>query len=488
MDTHITITSDTPASLLLGVLRADETFSDVQLVFAEEKVLTAHAVVLASTSTNRKFLRTSQVATTQSKAILNHHHVDFATANVVLDYMYTDTALIPPSLIFSVITFADEILVSGLVDKCAEFLVNGKIITSENALEFYVLCEKIQILRKYRSFALDVVLEDLYPALESGREFLVQMDKDEVEMLLLFDHFSPLDPWKILIAWCKSHLSSDISLDRLADLPDASLHESAIKLIEPVLPAVDLFKMGTEDLKYVAFYCFWLPEVVQDLLLFRTRATTPSGVNEWKPEHQTCITDQEVKNILAAVKCHLPQRLRSNCARATPSLLFHAKPAGFSNEQFHATCDDRMNTLTVIQIKNGCIIGGFVDNRWSSGNKFIPCETAFLFIMAPNGTIRLLSCKNKEEAIFSHRAAGPTFGSQDLMVHKTQVTAFLDRYELFGSLEEGETCRFVESLCTGAVGVGEIEDYKEPSTTENLEKRSQQRQFNSSNAGVTYIL
>ncbi|KAJ3233893.1 hypothetical protein HDU78_006180 [Chytriomyces hyalinus] len=238
-DRHITITSDTAASFLLGILRADETFFDVQLVFGEEKtVLTAHAVVLAATSdyykealsskwahasdaseaepigridtadesgdidggsrrsdrrTSRKFLRTSQVAPTQTKPTLNHHHVDVATANLVLDYLYTGTALIPPSLIFSVITFADEILVSGLVDKCAEFLVNGKSITSENALEFYVLCDKLRSMRKYRSFALDILLENLYPSLESGREFLVQMGKEEVEMLLLYDHFSPLD-------------------------------------------------------------------------------------------------------------------------------------------------------------------------------------------------------------------------------------------------------------------------------------------------------
>ncbi|KAI8844665.1 hypothetical protein BJ741DRAFT_216335 [Chytriomyces cf. hyalinus JEL632] len=238
METPVTVTNDTAASLQLGVmLRADETFSDVRLVVGKEKtVLTAHAVVLASTSdyykealspkwvqaseagpieridttdesakidggskrsdadskrsderaersdrrTHRKFLRTSQVAPTQSKPTLNHPDVDVATVSLVVDYMYTGTAQIPPSLIFSVITFADEILVPGLVTKCAQALVDGRFITSENALEFYVLCEDIQSLRKYRSFALDVVLEDIFPSLESGREFLVQMDKEEV--------------------------------------------------------------------------------------------------------------------------------------------------------------------------------------------------------------------------------------------------------------------------------------------------------------------
>ncbi|KAJ3235855.1 hypothetical protein HDU78_004943 [Chytriomyces hyalinus] len=334
----ITVTNDTAASLMLGVmLRADETFSDVRLVVGKEKtVLTAHAVVLASTAeyykealspkwaqaseaepigridttdesaeiggdskrsdedskrsderakrsdrrTNRKFLRTSQVAPTQSKPTLSHPDVDVATVNLVLDYMYTGIAKIPRSLIFSVIAFADEILVPGLVENCAKVLVDGKFITSENALEFYVLCEEIQILQKYRSFALDVVLEDLFPSLESGREFLVQMDKDEIEMLLLFDHFSPLDRWMILIAWCKAHLSSEIELDIFANYPDEISDDLASELIEPLLPAVDLFKMDAEGLKYVGYYQEWLPEVLQNLLEFRRYGTTTIGCQQ----------------------------------------------------------------------------------------------------------------------------------------------------------------------------------------------------------------
>ncbi|KAJ3223712.1 hypothetical protein HDU81_009027 [Chytriomyces hyalinus] len=317
----------------------------------------------------------------------------------------TRTVKIPPSLIFSVIRFADEILVPGLV-----------------------------CLRKYRSFALDVVLEDLYPALESGREFLVQMGNDEVEMLLLLDHFSPLDRWKILIAWCKSQLSSDISLDRLADYPDEISDDVACELIESLLPAVDLFKMETEDLKYVGCYGIWLPEVVQDLLLFRTRGTTASGVNEWKPEQRRCITNQEVKDILAAVKCLLPLE----AIGVLPELLFHAKPAGFSNDKFHVMW------------------------HWTSDDEFIPCETAFLFIMTPTSTIRLLPYIDKDCAIFGDSEAGATFGLRDLVVNKTKVTGSLGLYELFGSFGEDETCAFVRSLLQpeGAVAVGEIEDYK----------------------------
>ncbi|KAI8844684.1 hypothetical protein BJ741DRAFT_216669 [Chytriomyces cf. hyalinus JEL632] len=286
------------------------------------------------------------------------------------------------------------------------------------------------------------------------------MGKEEVEMLLLFDHFSPLDRWKILIAWCKSHLSSDIGLELLSDLPDVSLYDSASKLIEPLLPAVDLFKMRTEDLALVVLYDMWLPEVVQNLLRFHTKATTPSGVNKWKPDQRSCITNQEVKNILAATKPYLSQRLRSSGARGSPSLLFHAKPAGFSHELFHEACDDKMNTLTVIQLRDGCIIGGFADHPWGSNGRLVSCENAFLFIMVPNGTVIILPCVGKNNAMFCHLEHGPSFGGGDLVVNKSEVSGLLRSYSLFSSFDEDETCAFVEYLCAGVEAFGEIEDCK----------------------------
>ncbi|KAJ3227489.1 hypothetical protein HDU81_006707 [Chytriomyces hyalinus] len=122
-------------------LRNDTEYADVELFFAGGVVLTAHAVVLASTSDYCKEAvsakwthgrdgkenfdagtdeggpilahitkkRRTDAKPTARKLTLNHPNVDAATAKVVLDFFYLGTVKFPQSLALSVIAFADEI-------------------------------------------------------------------------------------------------------------------------------------------------------------------------------------------------------------------------------------------------------------------------------------------------------------------------------------------------------------------------------------------
>ncbi|KAJ3227492.1 hypothetical protein HDU81_006710 [Chytriomyces hyalinus] len=231
-------TPDKASCSLIQLIRDDTAYADVELVLKGGAVLTAHAVVLASTSdyykealsarwTDRgdsnteETLETDEEETdpklvhitkkrrksenpTSAKIRLNHPTVDAEAAKIVLDFLYLGDVEIPMSLASSVITFADEILVDKLVKKCVDHLVNGNNLSLENALAFYCLSERIRALEKKNSNALNKMLQDLPLSLQCGRTVLARMNEREVETLLLFEPLTPLQRWRILIAWCKA--------------------------------------------------------------------------------------------------------------------------------------------------------------------------------------------------------------------------------------------------------------------------------------------
>ncbi|KAJ3243717.1 hypothetical protein HDU78_011855 [Chytriomyces hyalinus] len=201
-------TRNKESSSLLGLIRKDTAYADVDLVFKDGAVLTAHAVVLASTSDyykealsekwTAKAVQVLEVAEDEAdspvvhisekrqlpresgskKITLHYPDVDAETAKIVLDCMYLGDVEIPLSLASSVIVFANEIMVFSLVQKCAGILVEENNLSVENALAFYFLCDRIQVIENKKSIGLNKMLHDLPLSLESGREVLAQMTGD----------------------------------------------------------------------------------------------------------------------------------------------------------------------------------------------------------------------------------------------------------------------------------------------------------------------
>ncbi|KAJ3246239.1 hypothetical protein HDU77_009022, partial [Chytriomyces hyalinus] len=227
-------TPNRASSTLLERIRNDTEHADVELVFEDSVVLTAHANVLASASdyykealsakwTNgresnteesleavkdetdlelahiSKKRRTSSKPT-RAKITLNHPTIDAEIGKIVLDFLYLGDVEIPPLLISSVIAFADEILVASLVQKCVDHIVSENKLSPEHALECYLQFDRVHAIDNSKAYALTKMLENLPLSLESGRELLAQMNERAIETLLLFTPFKPLHRWRILIA------------------------------------------------------------------------------------------------------------------------------------------------------------------------------------------------------------------------------------------------------------------------------------------------
>jgi hypothetical protein len=64
----------------------------------------------------------------------------------------------------------------------------------------------------------------------------------------------------------------------------------------------------------------------------------------------------------------------------TIALLYRASQHGWSPQDFHALCDNKGHTLTVLKSRPGKIFGGYTTKDWqSSQGVYVDDEKAFLF-------------------------------------------------------------------------------------------------------------
>jgi len=61
------------------------------------------------------------------------------------------------------------------------------------------------------------------------------------------------------------------------------------------------------------------------------------------------------------------------------TLLWRGTRDGFEASTFHAICDGKPNTLTVVKTTTGWIFGGYTSLPWSSSQGYKPDSKAFLF-------------------------------------------------------------------------------------------------------------
>ncbi|KAJ3242736.1 hypothetical protein HDU77_010689 [Chytriomyces hyalinus] len=412
------------SSTLPRRLRKDTENTDVDLVFEGGVVLAAHASVLALGSdyykealsekwthardTNESYetgIGKGHSKSTGRKITLSHPDVDVNTANIVLDFLYLGDVVIPPSLISSVIAFADEILVVSLVQKCIDCIVN------EN---------KLSVCRLH---------------------LLAQMNEREVETLLLYEPVEPLDRWRILIAWSKACQDAEGDLSLESKLPENFPIEVASKLIEPLLIVVELIKIPATNFNLLEPFKVLLPNYAQDMLAFHLKGTTRSGGNQWKATHQN------VMEIMRAIKPYLPATFRDHNVATDPVLLFHGKPGTSIESDLHEACNERPNTLALVKIENGNIFGRFFTHRWSTYTGRSVDEASFMFVVGLDGPLRILS--------FGHLSFRRPYGLN--FINEFAKTAELFKEYIFSGFNDVERCAFIKQLSEGGSDCGAIE-------------------------------
>ena len=100
------------------------------------------------------------------------------------------------------------------------------------------------------------------------------------------------------------------------------------------------------------------------------------------------------------------------------SLLYRASVDGFAASSFHAKCDNKGKTLTIIKVKgNSNVFGGFTELGWDSSGTYKNDQNAFIFSLTNqyNQPIKIKP-SNTASSIYCHINRGPCFGGDDLFI------------------------------------------------------------------------
>ena len=93
-------------------------------------------------------------------------------------------------------------------------------------------------------------------------------------------------------------------------------------------------------------------------------------------------------------------------------LLYRASSDGFTSEAFHANCDGKHETITIIKTNTNYVFGGYASSAWNSSCAYIADNNAFIFSLRRNGDFdpQNFSIKDPSKALIGHHSYGPIFG------------------------------------------------------------------------------
>ena len=94
------------------------------------------------------------------------------------------------------------------------------------------------------------------------------------------------------------------------------------------------------------------------------------------------------------------------------SLIYKATLNGSRAEDFHAKCDMKGATLTIVKSEMGRVFGGFTDISWEldSGNFKEGNGNSFIFSVRDDQNIVKLKCLKKEKEVYHKQQFLSSFG------------------------------------------------------------------------------
>ncbi len=117
------------------------------------------------------------------------------------------------------------------------------------------------------------------------------------------------------------------------------------------------------------------------------------------------------------------QRVMGDAAPKNLSLLYRGSRDGFNAAAFHAKCDGRGATLTVIGSKKGNVFGGYTSMPWASAGNHKQDASAYIFSLRgprapPGAPLRMNSKGGPYQGVCHDGSYGPFFpGGNDLIVY-----------------------------------------------------------------------
>ena len=140
-------------------------------------------------------------------------------------------------------------------------------------------------------------------------------------------------------------------------------------------------------------------------------------------------------------------------------LLFKASDHNFCNRKFHALCDNKGATITIIKTNHGNIFGGYTSKSWStpkSNHAWSKDQNAFLFLIKSEDESIQNECpiilkikKNRADHAVLHKGdLGPTFGA-DIIIRSECNKPSKAIYSFYHRIYEHGILHKKKFLCGG---------------------------------------
>ncbi|KAJ3067406.1 hypothetical protein HDU98_009374, partial [Podochytrium sp. JEL0797] len=251
----------------------------------------------------------------------------------------------PDLLLSRVATFADQILLPHLKDQCLQHFL--KLVSFENALEFYALSKRLNFAAG-KEDALLLASEDIDVSVEAGRDWLLEMKVVDVAEILVFQSLPPLSRWRFLVAWLKLQQGVEVlSLESGVGGLDLNVAREHAKCLVPLFGGA-LFTISPDDFQgHVEPYIELFSDETRSFLQVHFKSAFPLGVQPWQATEispSTVLSIQAMQSLIISLK----GVIKLHPVNATNmKLLFRASVANFELAKFHEACDG--NSLTLIK-------------------------------------------------------------------------------------------------------------------------------------------
>lgn len=119
-------------------------------------------------------------------------------------------------------------------------------------------------------------------------------------------------------------------------------------------------------------------------------------------------------------KRHIMTWLETVGKTSMPKLLYRASTDGWEGTDFHAKCDNRGATLTVIKSSKGYMFGGYLESSWNSNDERISSSKSFVFsLQCHSGLVPTkFDVRNTQRnySAYGRASCGPVFGWSDIVI------------------------------------------------------------------------
>ncbi|KAJ3288423.1 hypothetical protein HDU79_004856 [Rhizoclosmatium sp. JEL0117] len=222
MSEALTVTSSTSCSSFNNSIRKNPDFADVLLLIGPSKTpIWAHANILSEgcdyykTALACRWIGRGEpspipqdldIGSKVVRAVINHPDVDLETMTIVLEFIYAKTVIVPVHLLSKAALFADQLVLTDLVDECVKFIMDQ--VSEKNAFEYYMIGQRLDNM-KLKVSSLRTISRKLNECIKEGKSVLAELDSDGICDIVQFRMFDATQKWMLSIVWIKSKQGLD---------------------------------------------------------------------------------------------------------------------------------------------------------------------------------------------------------------------------------------------------------------------------------------